>query len=110
MSGQYICIAIPVIDYPNKGYQPGDMRVKLQEEVSELIDEVETVDFDQRRMLSELFDVLQVTIGKIRQQALETLPPREATKLVDNVIKRANQDHLYKIREYAQQRNWEIAK
>ncbi|OIB04867.1 hypothetical protein AK95_14725 [Paenibacillus sp. LC231] len=107
---QYICIAIPVIDYPIQGYQPGDMRVKLQEEANELIDEIESADFDQRRMLSELLDVLQVTVGMIRQQAREVLPPGEASKLLENVIQRAALDHRLKVEEYAQQRAWEIAK
>ncbi|MBO2943629.1 hypothetical protein JJQ72_06505 [Paenibacillus sp. F411] len=107
---EFIVLAVPVIDYPVKGYQPGDLRLKLQEEVNELIEEVEAADFDQRRMLSELMDVLQVTIGLIRQQAREMLPPQEATRVVDNVIRRANTDHLYKIKEYARQRNWEISR
>jgi NTP pyrophosphatase (non-canonical NTP hydrolase) len=110
MSEQFIAIVIPVLDYPVHGYQPGDMRVKLQEEVNELIEEVESKDYDQRRTLSELFDVLQVTVGLIRQQARETLPPGEATKVLQNVIARANQDHLYKIKEYGRQRNWEAAR
>lgn len=107
---QYICIAIPVIDYPIQGYQPGDMRVKLQEEANELLDEIESEEFDQRRMLSELLDVLQVTVGMIRQQAREVLPPGEASKLLENVIQRAALDHRLKVEEYAQQRAWEIAK
>lgn len=110
MSEQYICIAIPVIDYPIKGYQPGDMRVKLQEELDELAAEIESTDFDQRRMLSELFDLLQVTVGLIRQQAREVLPPGEASAVLDDVIKRANKAHMYKICEYAQQRSWEVAR
>lgn len=107
MSEQYICIAIPVIDYPIKGYQPGDMRVKLQEELDELAAEIESTDFDQRRMLSELFDLLQVTVGLIRQQARENLPSGESVEVIKDVIGRANSDHLYKIAEYARQRNWE---
>lgn len=107
---QFIVFAIPVLDYPVHGYQPGDMRVKLQEEVNELIEEVEAKDYDQRRTLSELFDVLQVTVGLIRQQARETLPPGEASKVLQNVIARANQDHLYKIGEYGRQRSWEAAR
>ncbi len=107
---KYITIAIPVLDYPIRGYQPGDMRVKLQEEANELIDEIESADFDQRRMLSELLDVLQVTVGMIRQQAREVLPPGEATKTLADVIARANYDHLLKINEYARQRSWEMVK
>ena len=105
---EFIVLAIPVIDYPIKGYQPGDMRVKLQEEVNELIDEVEAAEFDQRRMLSELMDVLQVTIGMIRQKARETLPSGESTKVTEDVIRRANTDHMYKVQEYARQRSWEV--
>lgn len=107
---QYVFIAIPMIDYPIRGYQPGDMRVKLQEEANELIEEIESADFDQRRMLSELLDVLQVTVGMIRQQAREVLPPGEASKVLADVIVRANQDHLLKINEYARQRSWEVAR
>ncbi|MCA4755555.1 hypothetical protein H8Z60_23805 [Mycolicibacterium fortuitum] len=107
---QYITIAIPVLDYPIRGYQPGDMRVKLQEEVNELFDEIESTDFDQRRMLSELLDVLQVTVGMIRQQAREVLPPGKATKTLADVIMRANYDHVLKINEYSRQRSWEIVK
>ncbi|RAC10768.1 hypothetical protein DN539_33160, partial [Burkholderia multivorans] len=62
------------------------MRVKLQEEVNELFDEIESVNFDQRRMLSEVLDVLQVTVGMIRQQAREVLPPGEATKTLADVM------------------------
>ncbi|MEC0237806.1 DUF2019 domain-containing protein [Paenibacillus kribbensis] len=108
MTEKFIVFAIPVLDYPVQGYQPRDMRVKLQEEVNELIDEVESRDYDQRRTLSELFDVLQVTVGLIRQQARETLPPGEASEVLKDVIARANQDHLYKIGEYARQRSWEV--
>jgi NTP pyrophosphatase (non-canonical NTP hydrolase) len=110
MNEQFIVFALPVLDYPVQGYQPGDMRVKLQEEVNELIEEVESKDYDQRRTLSELFDVLQVTVGLIRQQARETLPPGEASKVLQNVIARANQDHLYKIGEYGRQRSWEVSR
>ncbi|SMF88062.1 MazG nucleotide pyrophosphohydrolase domain-containing protein [Paenibacillus uliginis N3/975] len=105
---EHICFAIPLIDYPVKGYQPGDMRVKLQEEVNELVEEIESANYDQRRMLSELFDVLQVTVGLIRQQAREITSPSEANKVLDDVIKRAYFDHLYKINEYARQRSWEV--
>lgn len=107
---QYVFIAIPVLDYPIQGYQPGDMRVKLQEEANELIDEIESADFDQRRVISELLDVLQVTVGMIRQQAREVLPPGEASKVMGDIITRANQDHLLKINEYARQRSWEVAR
>lgn len=107
---QYITIAIPVLDYPIQGYQPGDMRLKLQEEANELLEEIESTDFDQRRMLSELLDVLQVSVGMIRQQAREVLPPGEATKTLADVMYRANYDHVLKINEYARQRSWEIAR
>lgn len=89
-----LAIAVPILDYPVQGHQPGDMRVKLQEALNKMIDQVEDVDFNQRQAVYDLLEVIQATAGLIRQQARESMTGDDATLDLIKKFKRANRDHI----------------
>lgn len=94
---QYIGLVIPILDYPVKGNQPGDMRVRLQAAVDKLAEECESTEFDQTRALDGMFDVLQEMVGFVRQNARERLADGEATYVLRDRIGKANEQHLLQI-------------
>ncbi|WP_211746374.1 hypothetical protein [Paenibacillus sp. Marseille-Q4541] len=89
-----LAIVVPIMDYPVQGHQPGDMRVKLQEALDKMIDQVESVDFNQRQAVYDLLEVIQATTGLIRKQARETMSGDDATSDVIKKFKKANRDHI----------------
>lgn len=104
----YIVIALPVIDYPVKGYTPNDQRLKLYEEIEELLHEAEASPLELRNLLSEYMDVGQMIAGVIRSQSKETLAGEQVNQVVFDIMKRANEDHLLKMERYARERGWAI--
>lgn len=105
---KYIVVALPVIDYPVKGYGPVEQRVKLHEEIDELRDEAEAGKMDIRKLLSEYIDVGQMIAGLIRSQAKERLAGDSINKVAFDVFEKANTDHLKKMERYAEERGWAI--
>lgn len=104
----YIVIALPVIDYPVKGYSPTDQRLKLYEEIEELQQEAEAAHIDIRKLLSEYMDVGQMIAGLIRSRSKEKLAGEQVNQVVFDLMKRANEDHLLKMDRYARERGWAI--
>lgn len=105
---KYIVIALPVIDYPVKGYGPVEQRVKLHEEIEELREEAEAGKMDIRKLLSEYVDVGQMIAGLIRSQAKENLAGYAVDAVAFDIFNRANSDHLKKMERYAEERGWSI--
>lgn len=105
---KYIVVALPVIDYPVKGYAPNDQRLKLHEEIDELREEAEAGKFDIRKLLSEYIDVGQMIAGLIRSQAKDTLAGQAIEDVVHDVFRKANIDHMKKMERYAEERGWAI--
>lgn len=105
---KYIVIALPVIDYPVKGYGPVEQRVKLHEEIEELREEAEAGKMDIRKLMAEYIDVGQMIAGLIRSQAKESLSGPAIDKVAFDVFARANEDHLKKMHRYADERGWTI--
>lgn len=105
---KYIVVALPVIDYPVKGYGSVEQRLKLHEEIDELRDEAEAGKMDIRKLLSEYIDVGQMIAGLIRSQAKERLAGDSINKVAFDVFEKANADHLKKMERYAEERGWAI--
>lgn len=105
---KYIVIALPVIDYPVKGYGPHEQRMKLYEEIEELWKEAEAGNMDTRKLLAEYIDVGQMIAGLIRSRAREDLTGSSLDKVAFDVFVRANEEHLKKMHRYADERGWTI--
>ncbi|UHA74425.1 hypothetical protein [Paenibacillus sp. 481] len=108
MQNKYLVIALPVIDYPVKGYGPTEQRVKLHEEIDELREEAEAGKIDIRKLLAEYIDVGQMLAGLIRSQAKETLAGQSVDAVAFDIFYKANTDHLKKMERYAEERGWAI--
>lgn len=90
----YVYFKIPVPDMPIRGNQPGDMRVKLHAALDELMTEVESTGYDQRKALDLLIHSSSTMIGLMYSEARERLSERSARNTVVDVVCRANQGYV----------------
>jgi hypothetical protein len=106
---RFITLQIPVIDIPGDTIEK--KRRKMLQEIDELLDEFSTGPIKNHDALSEMFDVVQVMAGYLLCYTRENvLTGQDAHQYVEEAFQAANDLHLAKIGNYAQERGWHIVR
>lgn len=104
---QYITIQIPIYD---TGHNAEQKRIKLLEELDEMLDEVSISDLSPNDAIAEMHDVVQVMFGYILARYKDLFGSHLAPQMTIDYFEKANKLHIAKLARYAGERDWKEVK
>lgn len=92
-----ITLLFPVLEYSN--CCPCEQRLKMHRELDALYEEADSAHPDTRKLLAAYMGVGQAIAGWMRSTVEETVMSPIVDRIVLDIIKRANMDHLNKVEQ-----------